>query len=302
MARIPPPPVDRLEYLVAVAAGDDEALVTDPAGPALVAGVFGDHSVVELPGYAAPGWLADTAAEFESPQPISVTSGDVTVAGELWSPAGVGVDTELPLLVVHDGPEYDQYARLGHYLGTLAGHDGRFRCRVLLLGPVDRDRTYSALPEYANLLVEHVLPLARGLAATTGPPVGVGASLGAVGLMHAAVRHPGTFAGLLLQSGSFFLPDLDAHERRFPYFDRVLDFVTGIDTEPGRLAGLSLAVTAGLGEENLDNNRALVDRLRAAGVTVSLAEGRDGHNHVAWRDLLDPALSDLLRRVWAIEG
>ena len=61
-----------------------------------------------------------------------------------------------------------------------------------------------------------------------------------------------------------------------------------------------IAQTSGLGEENLDNNRALDARLRKRGLDSSLTEGRDGHNYSAWRDLLDPALGDLLARVWGI--
>jgi enterochelin esterase-like enzyme len=302
VARIPRPPVDRLEYLLSVAGAEGEALVPDPAAPGVVPGVFGDHSVIELPGYVAPGWLTTEAAGFADPVPVTVDAGDVSVVGELWSPAGTDPATPLPMLVVHDGPEYDQYARLGHYLGTLAAREDRLRCRVLLLAPVDRDRSYSALPEYASALVEQALPLARGLATTTGPLVGVGASLGAVGLLHAALTQPGTFGGLLLQSGSFFLPDVDAHERRFAHFDRVVDFVASLPENAAPYADLQVAVTAGLGEENLENNRALAAHLEHAGVPTTLAERRDGHNYVAWRDLLDPSLADLLRRVWSIEG
>ena len=57
-------------------------------------------------------------------------------------------------------------------------------------------------------------------------------------------------------------------------------------------------MTAGLGEENLENNRALAERLADAGLSVTYAEGRDGHSYTAWRDLLDPSLGDLLRHVW----
>ena len=68
--------------------------------------------------------------------------------------------------------------------------------------------------------------------------------------------------------------------------------------DPSPLAGVTVRLTAGLGEENLDNNRALTDRLVALGVDAALTVGRDGHDYTAWRDLLDPTLSGLLARCW----
>ena len=55
----------------------------------------------------------------------------------------------------------------------------------------------------------------RGAFAVAGPPVGLGASLGALALLHAQRRFPRTFAGLCLQSGSFFVPRFDRHESGF---------------------------------------------------------------------------------------
>ena len=40
------------------------------------------------------------------------------------------------------------------------------------------------------------------------------------------------------------------------------------------------------------------DALAAQGYHVRLAEPRDAHNWVAWRDALDPWLLDLLAEVW----
>ena len=60
MARIPRPPVARLEYLLdIVSATGERQLVCDPANPLRAPGVFGDKSVVELPGYTVPRWLTD---------------------------------------------------------------------------------------------------------------------------------------------------------------------------------------------------------------------------------------------------
>ncbi len=292
VARIPPPPVDRLEYLLADDDGEGtETLRLDPANAVRVAGPFGDKSVLELPGYRVPGWVSDAVpAEWERAALHSPL--DDTVVGELCAPVGHPADEAAPLLVVHDGPEYERLCRLLDYL---AWRDDPTRAgpRVLLLAPADRNAQYSANPAYAAALVEGLLPAVRAAVPTTSM-VGVGASLGALALLHAATTDPSAFSGLLLQSGSFFLPRYDAHESGFPHYDGLVAFVSGFDA--ASLRPVRVALTSGLGEENLENNRALAARLSDAGVTVTLAEGHDGHNHVAWRDLLHPALDTLLRR------
>jgi enterochelin esterase family protein len=106
----------------------------------------------------------------------------------------------------------------------------------------------------------------------------------------------------MCQSGSFFRPEFDAHERRWPLFDDVVAATDRLHADPSGLTGVTVRLTAGLGEENLENNRALASALRAAGIDATLTEGRDGHNYTAWRDLLHPALGDLLARCWRSPG
>ncbi len=300
IATIPMPPVDRLEYLLVLRSADGtESMVVDPANPSTVPGAFGDKSVLELPGYRPPEWLAISSPPWPS-EPVSVPTDvpGVTVAGELLTPPGQGADDPLPLLVVHDGPEYGRLARLGDYLDFVSLRDPALTCRVLLLQPDDRNLSYAANAAYTEALVVTAIPLARRMAATVGVTVGLGASLGALALTHAAATYPGTFGGLCCQSGSFFLPRFDSHEKRFRYYDRVVAAVERLHAGPSALSGVAFAVTAGVGEENLENNRAFAARLEDAGVPVSYAEGRDGHSYTAWRDLLEPSLGNLLRHTW----
>src|SRR5207237_826764 len=83
--------------------------------------------------------------------------------------------------------------------------------------PVDRDETYSASALYAGALVRELLPeIAKR--APHGTRIGMGASLGALAMLHTHIRHPKTFDGLLLQSGSFFRQRYDKHEINFPRY------------------------------------------------------------------------------------
>lgn len=236
-----------------------------------------------------------------APDPAAVVdrAAEVTVSGRLHVPADSTPDEPLPLVVVHDGPEYAEYCDLLRYLATLARIDPRLRCRALLLAPLDRDRSYSASPAYARALATGMLPEVLESVATRGPVVGMGSSLGGLAMLHAAVSHPGTFGAVFSQSGSFFRPRTDGMERGYRYYGRIVRFIDDVVVEPQRLAGLAVTLTCGTGEENLANNRAMARRLARAGVPVGLVENPDGHNHTGWRDSLDPALRALLTRVWA---
>lgn len=223
---------------------------------------------------------------------------DVAVVGQLHVPADSTPDEQLPLLVVHDGPEYADLAQLLRYVTTLARIEPGLRCRVLLLQPIDRDRSYSASPAYARALATQMLPKVTDAVVTAGRPVGVGASLGGLAMLHAASSYPGTFAGVFSQSGSFFRPRTDGMERGYRHYNRIVRFVDDIDADPQRLADLHVTMTCGTGEENLANNRSLTRRLVRSGVPAALIEHPDGHNYTGWRDCLDPGLRLLLRAAW----
>ena len=197
--------------------------------------------------------------------------------------------------------EYSRLARLGDYLGWLASSKPLPPCRVLLLRPDDRNLSYAANPAYAAALAHEAIPLARSLVPVT-QVLGLGASLGALSLAHSAATYPGTFTGLHLQSGSFFLPAYDAHEVRFRYFPQVVAAVAALHAEPGGLRDVDLSVTVGQGEENLENNRAFVARMAELGVTARITEARSGRSYTAWRDLLHPGLANLLKRCAAADA
>jgi enterochelin esterase family protein len=292
------PPVSRMEYLLELRhAGGGTETVLDPGNPRQVAGAFGPKSVLEFPGYTPPGWLSSAAG------PGSVTDVDVPVKAldsavsvRVWSPWDAQHDERLPLLVVHDGPEYDTLASLTQYLSAgVAGH-WLPRLRAALLSPGPRDSWYSASVRYTRALCTTVLPAITGRVATS-LRVGMGASLGALAMLHAHCRYPDAFDGLFLQSGSFFWPRFDSHERWFPYYRRVVRFVT--DVHDGGLPPrpVPAVLTCGVIEENLENNRLMVKTLGGGGYPATLREVPDMHNYTAWRDAFDPCLTELLGRV-----
>jgi enterochelin esterase family protein len=205
----------------------------------------------------------------------------------------------MPLLIVHDGPEYAEYSSLLRLLDHLVDFGEVPHMRAALLPPPpDRNEAYSASARYSNALAADLVPALRAATPTLRAPVLMGASLGALASLHAHWRNPGVADGLFLQSGSFFRRRFDSHEQGFSRYARITRFVGQVHGRTGIAAPLPVTVTCGTAEENLDNNRAVAAALERRGFDVHTFWNRDAHNWVAWRDALYPHLPELLLRAW----
>jgi enterochelin esterase-like enzyme len=214
----------------------------------------------------------------------------------LWSPAGVADGTPLPLLAVHDGPEYEARTGLTAIVAGLADRGRIAPHRVALLAPGPRDDWYSASAFYARALAGEVLPAIGRAVAVDGAPVGIGASLGGLAMLHAQRRHPAALGGLFLQSGSFFVPRFDHMEKGFPRFGRIVRFVRGVLREEPFAHPVPTTLTCGRDEDNLHNNRRVAAALRLQGYPAELHETPGGHDWDTWRAGLEAHLADLLAR------
>ena len=187
---LPRPPVDRLEYLLAVEDRDGDTQVgPDPANPLQADGPFGPKSVVEFPEYAPPGWLADEGS----------------AAGELR-------EVELPGRFGMTGARLVGRRHRPGRAAAAAARPRRARVRGVLLAapparPPRRVRGGAAVPRGAaaaagqperDLLRLRAATRARSSASGcprsrpyTGRPVGLGASLGALAWLHAHWTLPG---------------------------------------------------------------------------------------------------------------
>jgi enterochelin esterase family protein len=297
--------IDRMEYMVELVRADNSIEWTaDPGNPLRAPGPFGDKSVVEWPSYEPPGWLTD---DLSLPGHILGGTVDCPPIGAslpvlLWSSHRTRDDEPLPLLVAHDGPEYGRYSKLMTLLDHATSQRRLPPMRAALIGPVDRDEIYSASAAYGRTLAHDVLPWLNRHAPTPQGRrfrVGMGASLGALAMLHAHRTHPASFGALYLQSGSFFRQRFDKHESGFPRFRRISRFVGRVLAADDWSHPIPVTMSCGTIEENLANNRAVCEALERQGYDVRLATFRDGHNWVGWRDNFDPHLVDLLRRTWA---
>jgi enterochelin esterase family protein len=297
---VPRPDVDRMEYSYEVQfEGGGSEWICDPTNPLRVGGAFGDKSVLELPGYSAPKWLeADPPRGPRTETALPSRGLDQDVPALLWSSYGSDDAAELPLLVVHDGPEYDALASLTLFLDAMVA-DGRLPAmRAALLAPVDRNESYAASTPYSRALALGIVPGLRKQLPTT-VTLGMGASLGGLAMLHCQRSHPGTFQGLYLQSSSFFHRLLDEQESSFERFQRVTSFVESVLRSGPALEPVPIVLTCGLIEENVENNRLMTRSLGAQGYDTRLVENRDVHTYTGWRDTFDPHLVDLVHRVLA---
>jgi enterochelin esterase-like enzyme len=302
--RFPRPPVDRMEYLVELLYEDGRTeLIRDPANPLHGPGPFGDKSVIEFPGYRPPAWTAPVqvpAGEVEDFE-IEVPSLGERQRTRIWSPPGTVPDRRLPLLVAHDGIEYAEFSGLVRMLERLSYRGGLPPMRAALLHPMRRGDHYSASPAYAEALAREILPsLARRAPSPPGRRwrVGMGASLGALAMLHLHRLHPPTLGGLFLQSGSFFHHRYDPHNLPFEEFLRIRRFMDRVHADRDWSHPVPVVITCGTVEENLANNRATGLVLARQGYPVRFVPSRDGHNWTAWRDLFDPHLVGFLKELW----
>lgn len=298
LLKLPRPAVQRFEYRIEVARGGGVETILDPDNPATTPTAFGERSVMEMPTYLPPWWLTAPAPEgsYDAMAVAGETPDDVPVT--IWSPAGTRPRDPLPLLLVHDGPEYDVFSALSTYSSALI-QAGRLPAhRLALAHPVLRDAWYSGSPQYLRTIASSGLDRIGERYAVCSPIVAMGASLGGLTALLVAMIDGPPIGGVFAQSGSFFQPLLDPQESGFPYFHRICERVRQIllAQHAGRV--LRVGMTCGGLEENAGNNRLMAAALAGAGHVVTYTEVPDLHNFIAWRDALDPYLTDVLRDTW----
>ena len=177
----PLPDVARLEYKFELIHRNGRSeWIVDPDNPLRASGPWGEKSVLELPGYRPPEWLEDKRVGELRPAEIESRVLRRTLPALLWSHPDA--HERSPLLLAHDGPEYAEHSSLATLLGRLPP------LRAVLLAPVERNEIYSASARYARALADEILP-SFGDASIR---IGMGASLGALALLHAHRRHPET--------------------------------------------------------------------------------------------------------------
>jgi enterochelin esterase family protein len=299
------PPESRIEYKFELVRGDNRELILDPLNGVLAQDPFGANSVCQGAGYQRPDWTlpdvdARTGRIHQARVPSRAFGEDRDI--QVYLPARFRRNRRYPLLIVHDGDDYLQYAALGTVLDNLIHNLQIPQMIVALTRSPDRLREYGANDQHAAFIADDLLgymtaeyPLidevyARGL---------MGASFGGVATLYTAWRNPGLFGCLLLQSGSFAFSDL-GHHNRDPVFDPVAKFMNTFRKTPG-VPAEKIYMSCGIYESLIYENRSLVPLLQRQKLDLRFEEVRDAHNWENWRDRLQNALSWLFPGpVWMV--
>lgn len=217
----------------------------------------------------------------------------------IW-PDDVPADQPRPLLIAHDGSDYDGRGRLTERAGGLMAAGKVRPFRVALVDPAWdlRNNWYSCSPAYADALKYSVIPEITDRVNIEGPVAAIGASLGAISLLHIEFDYPGTFGALILQSTSFhhgrFISreDVDYVER-----DRVEAFVEKLGSTPLAAEIMQIGITWNEGP-GVPGNKVMSNILSTQGHILEGGLVAGGHDYESWGNATNPILGNVLERTW----
>ena len=295
------PKSSRINYQIEVVRPERVERFNDPLNAKLSHSPFGAISVCFSLGYTDPEWT------FPDPDASPGELTDLVVQSRalerdcqvtLYQPAGFHRSASYPLLVMHDGGDFLQYAAAKAVLDNLI-HRGEIPPLVAaFLHPKDRLLEYANSANHARFLTQELLPQLETefpLVHNRSGRILLGASFGAIASLSTAYRSPSTYGSLVLMSGSFVFADAGTDHGGGEVFDPVVKFVNQYRNHPRRVAE-RLFVSCGLYEPLIIPNRSIVPIFESADMQVRYVEARDGHTWENWRDRLRDALT------WVLPG
>lgn len=290
------PEGSRVEYQIEVRRGEHKDRFNDPLNPQLAHSPVGSSSVCFAHGYETPDWVyADPEA-----RPGELT--DLVIGSRalgrdcpvtVYLPARFRRTASYPLLVVHDGGDFLQYASAKVVLDNLIHRLDVAETVVAFVQPGDRLTEYANSTAHSRFLTDELLPKLEVELPLVGQRAGrclLGSSFGAVAALSTANRSPDTYGSLVLMSGSFLFTDIGTDHGGGPAFDPVVRFVNRYRGRPRHVAD-RVFVSCGVYEPLIVRNRSMVPTFESAGMEVRFVEARDGHSWENWRDRLRDALS-----------
>jgi enterochelin esterase-like enzyme len=290
------PEGSRVEYQIEVRRGEHYERFNDPLNPKVSHSPVGSSSVCFAHGYATPDWtLPDADARPGELTEVVVRSRamrrDCNVT--LYLPARFRRTATYPLLVVHDGGDFLQYAAAKTVLDNLIHRLEVAETVVAFLHPKDRLTEYANSTAHARYVTGELLPRLEVDFPLSGQRSGrtlLGSSFGAVAALSAAYRAPQIYGSLALMSGSFVSTDIGTDHGGGPVFDPVVKFMNRYRARPRRVADRAF-VSCGVYEPLIAANRSMVPTFESTGMDVRYVEARDGHSWENWRDRLRDALT-----------
>jgi enterochelin esterase-like enzyme len=291
------PAGSRVEYKLEVVRNGQGEWMQDPLNRHHARDPFGANSVAAV-GYVAPSWInPDWSAKKGQVDEIWIDSNTFGRRGfGLYIPARFRRSRTYPVLIVHDGHDYMRYASLTTILDNLIDRLEISDMIAVLTSSPDRLNEYADNERHAKFVTEELVPYVQRLLPISDQPQNrclMGASFGAVASLSTAMRYPGVYGRLLLQSGSFAFTDIGDRNHRGPVFDPVVAMINRYRADPS-VVSEKVFVSVGMYESLIYENRSLAPVFESTGMDVRYVEARDGHNWENWRDRLRDGLSWLL--------
>jgi enterochelin esterase family protein len=285
----------RIQYRILVRRGDQIESMDDPLNPRVAGDPIGSQSVLEADGYVTPDWT------YPDPAAVPGELVDLRIASRalrreahltLYIPSRMRRDRRMPLMVVHDGGDFLRYSSMATVLDNLM-HRRLMADRVVaFIHPGDRLREYAASAAHSRFLTTELVPQIEGSLQLVGEPRGrvlMGASFGGVAALAAAVRAPGFYGALLLESPSLRFTEATAPATFGEVFEPVVRFVNSVRARPKKVTK-RIFLTFGAFEPLAVPDRAMVEVLERMCDELRVVEALDGHNWISWRDRLRDGL------------
>ena len=290
------PDGSRIEYQLEIRRGEHYERFNDPLNPHLSHSPVGSSSVCLGPGYETPDWVTpDPDARPGELRELVVRSRalDRDTRVTVYLPARFRPTASYPLLVVHDGGDFLQYAAMQTVLDNLIHSMDVAPTVVAFTYPGDRLVEYANSAAHSRFLTDELLPELEVSLPLVGQRAGrclLGSSFGAVASLAAAYRAPDAYGNLVLMSGSFVFTDIGNDHGGGPAFDPVVKFINRYRAKPRRVAD-KVFMSCGVYEPLIVPNRSMVHVFEETGMEVRYSEARDGHSWENWRDRLRDALA-----------
>jgi enterochelin esterase-like enzyme len=290
------PEGSRVEYQLELRRGAHHERFNDPLNPRVAHSPMGSSSVCAAVGYHVPEWVhhdPEARPGELSEQSLRSKALRREQPFHLYLPARFNRAMRYPLLIVHDGTDYLNFAAMRTVLDNLIHRLDIAPMVVAFVPPRDRLKEYPNHAPHARFIARELLPHLAGQLPLLDTPDGrclMGSSFGGIASLSTAVRYPGVFGSLLLQSASLVFTDIGTEHGGGPYFDPVVKFVNRYRARPTRPVE-RIFMSCGTYEPLITPNRSMVPVFRGAGITVNYTEARDGHNWENWRDRLQEGLS-----------
>jgi enterochelin esterase family protein len=281
----------RIQYRILVRQGDNTESMDDPLNPRVVGDAIGSQSVLEADGYVTPDWT------YPDPAAVSGDLVDLRIPSRalrreahvtLYIPSRMRRDRRMPLLVVHDGGDFLHYSSMATVLDNLMHRRLMADCVVAFTHPGDRLREYAASAAHSRFLTTELVPQVEGTLHLRGDARGrvlMGASFGGVAALSAAVRAPGFYGALLLESPSLRFTEATPSGTFGETFAPVVRFVNSVRARPKKVTD-RMFLTYGAFEPLAVPDRAMVEVLERMCDELRVVEALDGHNWINWRDRL----------------